>query len=396
MNLACEDCPDLPESVGDEPYFTLDADPAPWYDPKAPETWGFYGVLGLGVTGFAGAPIAREATDLIGDGAYYSPPRLGAREIAYTVALVARDECSLAFGLQYLSWVLNGSSSCQGCAGDQMCLFSCCPGMAPSAYDPGDAEIRHLYDVTLIEAPTIAPDAIQEFGGLLIATTTFTLAAQKPHIYTDPLASLGDWTLITSGQRLNGYDPDEVIKECRQPPNCLDDEQCPPPADPPRPPQIVDPCYPTGPDNWWRTRIHLSPLDQPQYMEAVPVVEIDTGAEELRRVVVRFWLNPQDLPCDQVNDPCQACLDITVPFLPAKSRLTVDGRTQRAQVECPDITTGRASYATPQLYTQLGGPFVWPVFECPTGFCIEVLAPRATVADDARIRVQLVPRSQVG
>jgi hypothetical protein len=73
----------------------------------------------------------------------------------------------------------------------------------------------------------------------------------------------------------------------------------------------------------------------------------------------------------------------------------VDGRTQVAEVECPQGALG-SSTSAPILYGPLGAAYEWPVFACPVGVCIEILSTSATTAADARARVLLVPRSDVG
>jgi len=155
-------------------------------------------------------------------------------------------------------------------------------------------------------------------------------------------------------------------------------------------------CYPAGPATFRQSIVSLSPLDQPAWLQSVPVLEVITGSKPLRRLIVNFWTNPQALPCEDLADPCNACTNIQIPYLPAGSLLTVDGRTQRAVVECPQGPVGTAA-TTPIVYGPLGRSFEWPVFTCPSGgLCIEVLTLETTTAANARARVLMVPRSDMG
>ncbi|BBA98372.1 hypothetical protein RVR_4528 [Actinacidiphila reveromycinica] len=383
---SCEPCPGLPEAISDEPYVDPVTDPAPWYDPAVPESAQFLGVMGLTVAGFSQSTRSRDPVQLVGDGAALGIARRAHREITYTVLLLVLDECALPYALEWLSAALQGAP-CEGsCVGDELGVFACCPT------GDGTRELRHLYGVGLMTGPEITSARYLDEG--IIAEVTFTLAASVPWIYREPLQTLTDWVSLSAGTPVT-LDPDEVYGECVEATPCLEDPECPPPPLPVRAPVPVDPCYPTGEDDFYRSVLSLSPVDQPGWLEAVPVLELETGGSALRRLIVRFWANPLGSDCMDVADPCAACTDIQIPYLPPGSTLRVDGRTQRAEVDCPQGPLG-SSTSTPTLYGPLGRSFEWPIFSCPTGLCIEILSTEAATAGDARARVLLVPRSDVG
>lgn len=397
LQMECDPCDSLPTALGDLPYETpVDVgNEAPWYDPALPQSAQFFGVLGLGVTGFQTSPISRSPSPLIGDGSSLGVLRRTHREIAFTVLLVAQNDAALSYGLEYLATaLLGGACTTGGCRGDQLCMFSACPGETVGGAADGDTELRHLFDVGLLEPPTVTQTQYTA-SGLVLATTTFTLAAGKPWIFREPLVTLSDWVTLSQGTRVSGFDPDTVYSQCPVPTPCLQDPTCADPPLPPAPPVPISPCYPRGKGNFYRSVLSLSPLDVPEWVENVPVLEVATGTRALRRLIVRFWANPQGLPCDQVTDPCSACLDISIAYLPAGSTLTVDGRTQRATVDCPSGEFG-SSRSTPTIYGPQGRNFEWPVFSCPTGLCIEVLSKYEDTSSTARARVTLHPRSDAG
>ncbi|MEV6400571.1 hypothetical protein AB0M39_38320 [Streptomyces sp. NPDC051907] len=397
LRIDCEPCDSLTTALDDMPYMSpVDADnEAPWYDPAQPQSGQFLGVLGLGVTGFQANPIARSPSALIGDGSALGVLRRTHREVAYTVLLVAQNDAALSYGLEWLATALRGGACTSAtCRGDQLCMFSACPGETLGGGDDGDTELRHLFDVGLLEGPTVNQTQYSSTG-LVMATTTFTLAAGKPWIFREPLVTLTDWVALSSGDRLTAFDPDTVYTQCPQPKPCLADPTCADPPLPPAPPVPISPCYPKGKGNFYRSRLSLSPLDVPEWLETVPIIEVRTGSKAMRRLTVRFWANPQGLECDQVTDPCSACLDISIGYLPAGSTLTVDGRIQRATVNCPSGTAG-SSTSTPTIYGPQGRTFEWPVFTCPTGLCIEVLSKYEDTALNAQARVTLHPRSDAG
>lgn len=384
--VTCEPCPEIAGAVGDLPYRDPVTDDAPWYDPQIPQSAGVLGVMGLAVAGFDRGTTERAPVQLVGDGAALGVLRRTHREIGYTVLMIAISDCALSYGLEWLSAALLGGA-CDGgaCAGDQLCMFSCCP-------TGSDTELRHVYDVGLLDSPQVTQTQ-RLSNGIILATITFALAAGNPFVFREPLAASTSWVDLGGGV-VADLDPDAVYDLCQPPPPCLDDPTCPPPPLPPLPPMPISPCYPTGVDTFKGSVISLGVLDQPQWLETVPVVEVQTGASEMRRLVIRGWANPQGIPCADVTDPCSACWHITIPYLPPGSVLTVDGRTQRAVVECPsEIGT---STAAPTLYGPEGSSFEWPSFTCPSGFCVEVLSLESSTAPDARARVQLVPRSDMG
>jgi len=399
LEIECEPCDSIPEALGDEPYYQVD-DSAPWFDANSPESRGFLGVFGMDVAGLNSNPIARTPTALITDGSSLGPMRRTHREIAFTVALITTGECELTYALQWLSLALLGTT-CQGqtrtCNGDEVCMFSCCPGQYPTlaGQEVGDAEMRHLYDVGLLTGPQVTEKKYLQESGLIWTTVTFTLAAAKPWIYRDPLTSNVDWVALGTGQVVPTTDPDQVYQQCLNPVPCVVDPLCPDPALPPAAPVPVSPCYPRGVGTFRRSRIAINPQDQPAWSETVPVVEVRTGALAMRRLLVRFWTNPQGGDCSSFTDPCGACADINIAYVPAGSTLRVDGRVQRSVVECPQFPVGTAT-GTPVIYGQQGSFFDYPAFPCPTGLCIEVWSRSDTTAADATARVLLVPRADLG
>lgn len=387
--VQCDPCPDLPAALGDMPYQDPVTDDAPWYDPAVPESARFLGVLGIGVAGFDSGTLSRTSTPQAGAGASPGKARFHPRQLAYTVLMMADGDCALSYGLEWLSAALQGSA-CGNCTGDQLCVFSCCPV-------DGDQELRHLYDVGVLD-PLEVTDTQYLPGGVRLATVTFSLEALTPHIYREPLATGqpdDGWVALGNGETVGPIDPDQVYERCLEPRPCAQDPLCPPPPMPPEPPAPQPPCYATGLGTFRRTRISVSPLAQPQWLETVPVLEVRPGSSAMRRLIVRFWENPQGEDCDEL-DPCAALTDINVSSsLPAGSTLRVDGRVRRSVVECPQVPIGIAT-STPTIYGPRGGLHKWPTFVCPTGLCIEVWSQADYTAPDATARVLLVPRSDVG
>ncbi|MGW1989568.1 hypothetical protein [Embleya sp. NPDC001921] len=386
LPIECDACPELPCAL-DEEYTDPVTDDAPWYDPAVPASADVLGFMGLDVSGFQTSTFTRDPIPLIGDGSVLGVGRRSHRTIIYTVLMVVRDECALSYGLEWLAATLAGGCCDSGCHGDALSTYACCPTC------DGCEELRYLYDVALMEGPSVESLEYLPEGGIL-ARITYTLVAATPFIYREPLEASQTWVDLINGTPVV-TDPDAVYDECADAEPCPDDPLCQTPALPPEVPVPVDPCYPTGPDTFLRTVISLPTTSIPAALDLVPVLELETGTLDIRRLVVRFRASLTGTDCNDPVDPCSVCTDIQIPFLPAGSVLTIDGRVKRAELECIQEPLGSVT-TRPIVYGAQGAAFVWPVFKCPTALCIEILTTQATTTATARARVLLVPRSDVG
>ncbi|MER6610237.1 hypothetical protein ABT282_31085 [Streptomyces sp. NPDC000927] len=382
--LECDRCPELTEFLEHDPYQDPATDDAPWHDRTVAASEEFFGLLGGEITGMSEATFTRSPTPLTGDGSSIGPARRTHREITVTAAFLAASESGLSYGIGWLARALSGSGCGSSCAGMDMTVLAACPSDSP---DP-DAEIRYLYDVGISEGPTVT--AREWVDGVLWGTVTFTLIVGKPGVFGPALGGLGQWRFLTDG-RSEKADPDQVYEECLPTLPCATDPTCPPPILPPSPPVPVSPCYTKGVAAFRVARLQVIEEEYPAWTTLVPLIEVQSGAGTLRRLLIRFWANPANLPCEDGLDPCDACGDINVPFIPANARLTIDARTRRSMIECAD-QDGLISTTYPSLMGPRGGAFSYPEFPCPGGLCVEVWALTDGMGVGASARVSLVPR----
>lgn len=393
LPIECDACPEIPCALGHgdpidpyTPYVDPVTDQAPWFDPAVPESANLLGFMGLDVSGFNSSTLGRTPVPLVGDGSALGIARRSHRVITYTVLMIVRDECALSYGLGWLAAVLGGCCD-DGCNGAQLDVFACCPTC------DGCTAMRNLQDVALLEGPSV--DSMEYLTDGILVKLTFSLIAGKPWIYRNPLPASETWHDLTAGTLVT-LNPDTVYDQCVQPGDCLEDPLCPSPSLPSRVPVPVDPCYPTGSATFRRTVISIPTNDVPNALQMVPVLELEVGATDLRRLIVRFRASLTGTDCnDPLADPCGICGDLQVPYLPAGSFLTVDGRTQRATLECSTPGVG-SSTSSPPLYGAKGDAFQWPVWSCPEGMCIEILTTSATTGAGTRARVLMVTRSDAG
>ncbi|MFB7906485.1 hypothetical protein ACFC1T_08680 [Kitasatospora sp. NPDC056076] len=381
-------------------------DDAPWFDRSRPESARVLGFYGLSIEGIGSAPSSRSTTSLITDGSLLGPLRFKHREMRFKVLVVSLDDCAASYALEYLAAALHGTvCGDTTCTGDTMCVWSCCPDCTSASTEaPGTRQLRTLYDVGLIDGPhetdrsymygpgagdrgCSGPGCNQE--NPVFSNVEFTVAAGKPWLFHQPVSSpASGWVPLANGQLLTNFDPDAVLSQCPKPVDCTLDPNCILPPLPPLPPLPVDDCYPRGPMTARRTMLTIRAQEVPEWLESVPVVQLFTGTDKpLRRLTVRFYANPIATDCSaSTPDPCTACADINIAYLPPNSNAVIDGRTQRASVDCSG-GLGRVNLVGP-----LGAAFEWPVFACGSGWCVEIISS-SDLGTGAQVRVQLAARS---
>lgn len=387
--VQCGNCDTLARALYDTPYTSPDADDAPWWDPVEPASKDFAGFVGLEITGLAKSVATRSLVPLTDNGAALHPLRRPHREIQVRALALARTECALSYGYSWLASALRGQLCLNSCEGDTLCFFTCCPPCAPRDPDDpdtcGDTYWRTVLNCGLLTMSD--PVDVRKIPGGWIAQVTFTIAAGNPFVWREPL-------LVASGptaaQRLPNYVDPGVPPDCAESADCLRDDTCPAPPAPVLPPPPVDACFPQGPFTAARAMIPLPQGKVPIWAEKVPLIIVRAGAQRLERLTIRWYGNPANRDCSTALDPCAACAEVNIAFVPAGATLTIDGRIETAFVDCPG-GPGMVT-AEPQLYARGGTPFVWPVFSCADSQCLEVIVKADTFSPDSTIDVYYVVR----
>lgn len=429
--VGCDDCPDLAGALETPPYSTPMGDDAPWYDPNVPESVRFGGFLSLSVEGLDSSTATRTPTALLGEGSSIGPVRRAHREISVEAVAVAADDCAMSYGLSWLASMLRGSQcGTANCGGDELCLFSCCPSCAGTFIGPldtspritdtsclpdadaatrgivapfetkcGDSQLRTLFDVGVLSGPSVTSrrrlPGVGCFGGSggVIATVNWILVAGRPYLY-HPVLPVDPQRLPLCGPL--PAPPVPIPTPCPPGVDCTSDPNCLGPVLPPLPPVPVDPCFTPTPPNAARSVIHI-PVStlSPAYLEKVPIITIRTGASPVRSTTIRFYINPARTECNPDDlDPCTACATVVIPFIPAQSVFLLDGRVERALIDCTD-SAGNSNFGAqdvPALFGDNGRLFTWPIFECNVDICVEILADPA-YCGEATITVQMAARA---
>lgn len=401
-------------AVGDGPYVSPAADPAPWYDPDEPDSARFGGVWIEEIAGLADSPLSRQTTQRLGDGAVVSRGRRTDKTLSVTAWLFAADCCAADYGLRWLTAAL--TSSCSSCGGDEVCFLSCCPSAVPEGTTGAvlgpdgqwwdtPSRTRTLTGGAVLSGPTL----LQRAQGCGSAPCGEDGAAMRPMyrvqwvMSTDPcvwrqpveVLAEGFWPLPTGDEPCQitfSVDCCDVTRPgctCTGP--CQSNPACPAPAAPPVPPPLTPSCV-CIPFQVVRQCVDITPDVVPTWEEASLLITVRSGSEDMRNLAIQVWPNPLDRDPDQLGE-CQACGVYYVSYIPADSVLTIDGRTCTASVMCP----GNASRnAAPEVYGSLGGPMSCTTLSCGIRYTICADVDIHHVAPDATLSVSVVRCEAVG
>lgn len=361
----CVPCPELIAEVSDPPFFSPIVDNAPWYDPAVPVSAEFLGVGGIDIEGLWMQPSQ------VVDGVIV-------RDMTIRVVLAGRSEAAVSYGLAWLAQALNGSYCPTGsCIGGEMCVAVACP--TDTAPDP----VRTLVDVTALEKPEVAQ--IWSNSGITWWEVEFVMRSRNHGLFQDAQIQL---LFDVAGGNLETVNLIEAYEGCNVVTPCATDPLCPRPLVPEIPQPPLDACYPQDDFNAHRQIASISGLSVPSWLELIPVITVSAGGAALRNVTVRFYQNPLGLDCGDLIavDPCTACTDITVLYVPPGGQTVIDGRVSRAQTNCLG-----GDVDVPALYGPGGRTFNWPSFSCGYGLCVEVLAS-AGADVEAEVSVELYTR----
>lgn len=253
---------------------------------------------------------------------------------------------------------------------------------------------RYLRGVTRIEGPRERRAADYPAGGGVIRYFDFILVAERPSIYGDPVLAAGGNT--TEGLFATA-EPFRVVRLSSNIPLCTD----------PQPPTILDPLGPITPPppkppqpelaNTLRAGIVDSPTARPyalvippetipEFVSVVPTVRLTAGPEAVRFALVRFFPMPFDSIAASDIDPCSACGEFEVSYIPPGATFELDGAEEFATID----RGGVVSMATHLLTSANGyGAPSWPALSCGVGYMVLIDSRGQTLS---RVEIELAVR----
>jgi hypothetical protein len=399
-------CETLTAAVLDDdgqPYTTPDdpLTPAEWYDPDAPESLEFAGVLLLGIDGVDDSPVERSVNTAVTGGGSIGPARVQPRQMTFTALLLGSTCCGVEYGLQFLKAALQGCTGSQ-CGGDCMEMYACCPGEEMTREEFNRAHRRTFRRVALTSSPKVTArngDGSCSGGtcaiGADIIQVEWTMTAATPWAYKDAVDLLDvQLPTDTDGECIDWcihepWLPDWVnrCKDCRLRPCRDSQDSCGDPSC-----ASAAPPVPTAPTTCFCTALAVNSAayaidlsGRPGWMDDVPLISVYAGSSDLRRLTVSLFQKTSadaGLTCEEIAEKkrCEPYAQWTVNYLAAGSELVLDGQTSRAALYCG----GECSSAT-TVFGRDGAPPSWPVLDCAEYCLLLETDAFETPAVDARL-----------
>lgn len=125
--LDCNDCATAAVVQPGYPYVSPIADTAPWYEEGNADSYGFLGVIGLDVQGAEDSTRQASVTMGTSGSGVIGRTYMGPREMVVRALMIATDECSLQYGIQWLRGQYTAQVNANPCGGDVLTFFDCCP-----------------------------------------------------------------------------------------------------------------------------------------------------------------------------------------------------------------------------------------------------------------------------
>lgn len=343
----------LPAALGDGPY---DVTTAPWYSPALPQSAEFLGVWVMDVQGLDSVFIRQEILEAMCGGGAPGPARNLAREVTFSVLIVACTNAGARFGLGWLSCQLR--MALRGTV--EMQFYGAHP--EDTAATPASL-VRRAPQVVLTQNV-----AVTELGGkggaarhrqASMFRAEFKLTALNPYIYGPAVSVPVVWD--TSGS--------EDIEWVHAP-------DCQSPADCDIPVLFNADCVPET--------ITVSAAPVPECGGCLPVCEVDvrtfqldsaiTGCDETAVTVRVTNTGPDPLtvrmfwrPCGS-TDVCDQVHQLQISGLPEDAVAVADSVEGRAYAEVASVRTPQVGIVS----TQTGAP--WTPIVIDRALCWELVA----------------------
>lgn len=352
--------------LGEAPYSTPEGDSAPWFDPMAPESGDFGGVLVTRLEGLDSTEIDQPTTQSSGDGGSAGKRRLPIREIRVEALLAARSSAGLTYGLRWLTRALLGDGCDDADGGPRDLTFLDYVPEYRQAEFPEETRARADEAARLVSSVvcTRAPEVQDRMGGSWLrldggeaaVMVEFTLEAMVPRIWRSPRVIVPPTGLSGGDEIGTRFQPLDDQGRC--PSQCDDDGGV-----------LTDPAH--GP--LWtlprpaalsasigcqlldsrRTVVRIPEGVIPTVGEMLPTVEFATGPQPERHLRLR-WVRGWITDDSDEAIACRTVGEAMVTYVPGDSRLILDGRSGRATVSTPD---GRTLDATPVTVGRAGAPW---------------------------------------
>lgn len=395
----------LPWLLGEKEYTTPLQDDAPWTDPDNLDSYDFFGVYPLDITGIEDSTTEAQVTESVVDGGYIGKTRKKSRVSVFQAVLTGVSECAVEYGFRWLRAVLTGgpcfNQSYGDCGGTDLCYLACPPiytevdGIGPlECY----AKVgRSLHEVTVTSGPQVT-QKLEMVNGGAAWTVTWTMTAANPAEFgvskplvvgfLDPAVNVPYvGGIIPPGGEFDEDGSVQTDAPCAVPVfRPVYDPLCGLLAPPPEVPSVVPMCF-SFPVNYLRTSFTIPREQIPLWTTVTPVISLTTRTVEARSVRLRFYADLFDTG-DPSQDPCNYCGDVVFSYIPPSSTIVLDCADREVYIDQPGIGRRRADAL---VTNSKGEPFEWPEFSCGYGYVVTVDMPQQ-MTERPIVDLSLVPR----
>lgn len=391
----------------DEPRYTTPLqDDAPWTDPDNLDSYDFYGVYPLEVTGIEDGTTDATVVESVVDGGFIGRTRKKTRTVVYSAILVGASECAVEYGMRWLRGMLTGgpcfNQSYGTCGGADLCYLAC-PPIMDNSEGTEDAQTcynrigRSLHEVTTTVGPTVT-QKLEMINGGSVWQVTWTMVAANPAEFgvakqlivgfLDPAVDVPYFGgVLPPGGDFDENGNVQTDSPCAVPVfRPVYDPLCGLLAAPPDVPSVVPMCF-SFPVNYLRTSFTIPREEIPLWTTVTPVIQVSTKTAEVRSVRVRFYADLFDTG-DPSQDPCNFCGDVVFSYIPPSSTIVLDCADRAVYIDQPGIGRRRADAL---VTNSKGEPFEWPEFSCGYGYVVTVDMPQQ-MTQRPIVDLSLVPR----
>lgn len=361
-------------SNGQANYTTPLVDSAPWTDPDRAESYDFWGVYPMKITGLEDSTREATAIESILDGGLPGALRHSTRTVVFECLLYAADDLAADYGLSWLKRALLGPA----CAGNADCLglnlryLAAEPVVNLNDSSAADTPeeclyplLRTLHRFAVTRGPVVVDKKYMTDESCIWAVSFTGVAGtpfefSQPRIIVDQFGGDGVVDPYPVGQDAGAFDQTGVSYSdvvCPTPfYEPLYDPSCPPPEVPPGPPAVSVGCGPTIPTTWLRRFFTIPRAYVPKFDQAVPQIVITAEDGDLNDMRIRIFPRPLPLPIDN----CDPLADFVISHVPEGYSLVIDG--VRETVYATDGANRRR--ADSLVFNTQGEPFNWPALSC--------------------------------
>lgn len=225
---------------------------------------------------------------------------------------------------------------------------------------------RQLRKASCIDGPRTIREYEPSSGAMEEVEFSFSTA---PYVYglVTPVLSVKGSTVKKDVRTAEVFELSKTMAVCTVPKRAalIRDPDCPAIPVPPRSNVAVASCKP---DPAYQSSYALSIPDEliPLWAEAVPILSLTTGSIAARKARVRYVPRPLPGQAPVDLDPCSACGEFVIDYIPAHSTFTLDGVEERAYItQAGGVVTDAGHLLSGMTPTTL---FTWPVLTCGTGY----------------------------